>query len=148
MYPHVKEIRETLRKCLALDALPVFIARRIPFVTFAIMSRCGFIVHQTYNQLFPAAEAALGARVRDKTLLGFHDLRMSNEPDARLLKFVTINLSKIAKAARAKFEDHKDLLEPFTEGWMSYEEFAARVLRRSRGENEDGDFPEDAPNYE
>src|SRR6266446_7420530 len=59
MYPHVPELIDTIRKCLALDAVPVLIARRIPFVTFAIFSRCGFIVHQTYNQLFPAAEAAV-----------------------------------------------------------------------------------------
>jgi len=141
MYPHVAEIRQTLRKCIALDAVPVFISRRIPFVTFAVLSRCGFIIHQTYNQLFPATEAELAAKVRDKMLLGYHDVRLGNQPDARLLKFITVNLPKIAAASRAKFDDYKDLLEAFASGEKQYEEFAARVLRRSRGENEDGEFP-------
>jgi hypothetical protein len=96
MYPHVPEITETLRKCLALDAVPVFIARRIPFVTFAVLSKCGFIVHQTYNQIFPAADTALADQVQNKKTLGYHDVRVGNAPDARLLKFMTINLPKIA----------------------------------------------------
>jgi hypothetical protein len=58
---------------------------------------------------------------------------------------VTVNLPKIALAARQKFEAHKDLIEPYTTGAMVYEEFAARVLRRSRGENEDGEFQSPEP---
>jgi hypothetical protein len=144
MYPHVEEITETLRKCIALNAVPVLIARRIPFVTFAVFSRCGFIVHQTYNQLFPQAEAELAAQARDKTLLGYHDIRTGNEPDARLLKFITVNLPNIVAPARAKFEEYKDLIEAYAAGDKHYDEFAARVLRRSRGENEDG--PNKDPN--
>jgi hypothetical protein len=145
MYPHVPEITETLRKCLALDAVPVFIARRIPFVTFAVLSKCGFIVHQTYNQIFPAADAALADQVQNKKTLGYHDVRVGNAPDARLLKFMTINLPKIAAGARAKFEAHKDLLEAYALGPMLYQEFAARVVRRWRGQNEDGLSSNDEP---
>jgi hypothetical protein len=109
-------------------------------VTFAVLSKCGLIVHQTYNQLFPATDADTAAKVRDKTLLGYHDIKIGNMPDARLLKFVTVNLPAIAAEARQKFEDHQDLLEPYATGKMPYEEFAARVLRRDRGEDEDGPF--------
>jgi hypothetical protein len=146
MYPHVQEILETLRKCLALDAVPVFIARRIPYVTFAILSKCGFIFHQTYNQLLPATAADLAAKVRDKTTLGYHDVRTGNEPDARLLKFVTVNLPKIAAEARTKFDSHKDLLESYASGGMPYDEFAARVIRRWRGQDED--WPDGKPGEE
>jgi hypothetical protein len=147
MYPHVPEIVETIRKCVALDAVPVFIARRIPYVTFAILSKCGFIVHQTYNQLLPTSAADLAAKVRDKTMLGYHDVRTGNQPDARLLKFVTVNLPKIAVEARAKFDAHIDLLDSYASGRMDYEQFAARVLRRWRGQDENwpDDKPEDEP---
>jgi hypothetical protein len=138
MYPHVPEIKETLRKCVALNAVPVFIARRIPFVTFAVLGKCGFVIHQTYNQLFPSADANTAQKVRDKNLLGYHDVRTGNAPDARLMKFITVNLPTIAAESRAKFEDNKDLLEAYSNGQMPYEEFVARVLRRYRGENEDG----------
>ncbi|WP_316184249.1 hypothetical protein [Bradyrhizobium sp. SZCCHNRI1003] len=140
MYPHVDEIRETLRKCLLLDAVPVLIARRIPFVTFAVLGKCGLIIHQTYNQLLPASETELAAKVRDKTLLGYHDVRTTNQPDARLVQFITKNLPAIAPAARAKYEQHTDLLWDFAFGEKTYVEFSARVLRRSRGEDEDGPY--------
>jgi hypothetical protein len=140
MYPHVEEIRETLRKCLLLDAVPVLIARRIPFVTFAVLGKCGLIIHQTYNQLLPASETALAAKVRDKTLLGYHDVRTTNQPDARLMKFITKDLLAIAPDARKKFDEFSDLLWAFSFDGMSYEEFTGRTLRRYRGEDEDGPY--------
>jgi hypothetical protein len=66
-----------------VDAVPVLIARRIPFVTFRLLSPCGFIIHQTYNQLLPQSESALAAQLREKTLLGYHDIRVGNDPDTR-----------------------------------------------------------------
>ena len=100
MYPHVGEIRALLVKCLTLDAVPVLIARRIHYSTFAVYSKCGMIVHQTYNQLFPQSDEALATKLRDKTLLGYHDIRLGNQPDARLIKFVTVNLPMVAAEAR------------------------------------------------
>ena len=134
--PDVEEIKETLRKCLALNAVPVLIARRIPFVTFNVLGKCGLIIHQTYNQLLPATDAAIAEKIRDKNLLGYHDVRLGNIPDARLVKFITVNLPAVARDARAKFEDNAHLLEAFAFGDMGYEEFTGRVLRRARGEDE------------
>lgn len=136
MYPHEPELRDMIRKCVAIDAVPVLIARRIPFVTFTILSRCGVIMHQTYNQLMPGTEAKFAAKVRDKMLLGYHDVRLGNVPDERLTKFVTVNLPKVAAGARELFKEYYNLLAAYGAG-MDYEQFAARVLRRSRGEDED-----------
>lgn len=49
IYPDREEITELLLKCTAIDAVPVLIARRIQFSTFRVLSRCGVIMHQTYN---------------------------------------------------------------------------------------------------
>jgi hypothetical protein len=130
MYPHVDEITETLRKCLALNAVPVLIARRIPFVTFHVLGKCGLIIHQTYNQLLPDSEAQLAAKVRDKMLLGYHDVRTSSVPDARMVKFITVNLPAVARHARALFEDNIDLLEKFAYGDINYVEFAGNPCVR------------------
>lgn len=143
LYPHDEEIRELLVKCIALDAVPVVIARRIHFSTFAVFSKCGVIVHQTYNQLLPESEVTLAARVRDKKLLGYHDVRLGNQPDARLVKFVTVNLPRVAAQARAKFRNYGDLLAAYADGSMPYEEFAGRARRRSLEEDEDGIAGED-----
>jgi hypothetical protein len=145
LYPHDSDILEPLRKCLALDAVPVIIGRRIPFVSFAVLSRCGVLMHQCYNQLLPASAADIAAQAKQKDLLGYHDIRTSNEPDARLLKFFTENLPNIADEAREKFDEYKDLLDGYVNGGMGYEEFAGRAGRRARGEAEDFDENEHPP---
>jgi hypothetical protein len=140
LYPDREEITDTIRKCLALNCVPVIIARRIPYVTFMLLSKCGMLFHQNYNQLLPSSDKALADQARDKNLLGYHDIRVGNEPDNRLVTFLATKLPTITEGAREKFEAHKDLLQAFSEDQMSYHEFAARVLRRFRGENEDGEI--------
>jgi hypothetical protein len=130
LYPNSKEIRELLNKCCSLDAVPVLIARRYPFITFRLLSRCGVIVHQTYNQLLPYTAAAIAARAKNKRLLGYHDIRVGNEPDARLKKFVGANLLKVLPQARARFNKAKDLLYAHATLTISNEEFAAEVVAR------------------
>jgi hypothetical protein len=122
--------------------VPVLIARRIPYVTFKLLNACGAIIHQTYNQLFPLADAQLAGMVRDKNLLGYHDVRLGNEPDARLTKFIAQNLPHLIETQRPVFDDFKDLLRAFSTGAMPYLEFAARVRRRINGTNENDDWDE------
>jgi hypothetical protein len=103
-------------KCVALDAVPVLVARRIHFSAFAVYSKCGVIVHQSYNQIIPQSDAPLAGQLRDKTLLGYHDIRLGNQPDARLVKFITVNVPKVAAEARAKFREYQDLLQAYADG--------------------------------
>lgn len=140
LYPDRQEITEFLGKAVALDCVPVLIGRRIPFVTFKVLSTCGVVFHQTYNQLLPEADRELAEKARDKQLLGYHDIRTGNEPDGRLLKFLGTNLPQVLPKARERFEEYKDLLGAFADHTMTYLEFAARVRRRSQGAYEDGDW--------
>ena len=142
MYPDRADVRDLLKKCTTLDIVPVLIARRIPYVTFKLLNATGAIIHQTYNQLFPQADAQLAGMVRDKNLLGYHDVRLGNEPDARLTKFTTRDLPLLVAAQRPVFDEYKDLLKAFSTGEMPYKEFAARVRRRVNGTNEDADWDE------
>ena len=148
IYPNRDEIRELLFKCCALDVVPVLIARRIHFSTFSVLNPCGFLLHQTFNQLYPNSTNELVPKLRHKTLLGFHDIRLIGGDDAdnthaRLKTFLNLNLPELIPKARLAFENYKDLLAPFANKEMSYKEFAARVKRRSRGEDED--LPEPCP---
>ena len=140
LYPNRDEIKELLLKSCAANAIPVLIARRIPFVTFKLLHACGGIIHQTYNQLFPTADTALASRARDKNLLAYHDIRVGNEPDARLLKFIGDNLPQVLTEARWRLDEYKDILEQYATGTMPYAEFAARVRRRTQGRSEDNDW--------
>lgn len=142
LYPHRDEIQETLVKCIQLNCVPVLIARRFPFVTFKLLSACGVIVHQTFNQLMADQDAAVAERVKHKESLGYHDIRVGNQPDARLQKFIGTDMPSVAVDARARFEQFKDLLWDFGRGEMSYPAFAARVRRRLAGRNEDNDNDE------
>jgi hypothetical protein len=59
LYPDRDEVIETLKKCLALRCLPVIIGRRVPYVSFMLLSKCGVLFHQNYTQLFPNSEKAI-----------------------------------------------------------------------------------------
>jgi hypothetical protein len=95
------------------DVVPILIGRRIPFVTFRAFFASGVIVHETFNQLYPYADADLAAQVSDKTLLGFHDIRVGNEPDNRLLRFIQTHLANLITEARRKFSANRSVLEAF-----------------------------------
>ena len=137
LYPNRKEIKDLLRKAVILDCVPVLIARRFPFVTFKILSACGLVFHQNYNQLMPEADSELAEKAQDKRLLGYHDIRVGNQPDGRLIKFVTINLPQKLPQARERFDEHKDLLDDFASGRMDYKDFRDCVLGHSQGADED-----------
>lgn len=148
IYPNREELKDLIQKCLYLDCVPVLIARRIPFVTFKVFSPCGVIFHENYNQFFPYADTELAELARAKDNLGYHDLRIGNDPDARLRKFVIENLSLVAQEARERFEKFRDLLEMLVFGAMPYTQFAARVRRRTLGQNEENDWDEGQPDWE
>lgn len=142
LYPDRVEIRELLLKCCALDVVPVLVARRIAYPTFRVLQPCGVVFHQTFNQLYPNSAADLATEVRDKTLLGYHDVRVIDAPDAdtthtRLKTFLRDNLPAVLPAAREAFEQFKDLLNAYATEQYTYKEFAGRALRRMRGEDED-----------
>ncbi len=148
IYPNRSETRELLRKSLDLDAVPVLIARRLPFVTVHVLYPCGVLFHETYNQLYSAADEALATLVKRKDLLGYHDIRIGNQPHTRLTRFITERLPGLLPAAHERFNEFRDLLEGYVDGEHSYQSFAARVRRRVQGESEDGpaaEGDEDSP---
>lgn len=143
LYPDRDEVKDLLRKCTDLDVLPVLIARRMPYVTFKLLIACGVVIHQTYNQLFPSSDRQLASLASDKALLGYHDIKIGNTPDARLVKFVEVNLPDLVIRMRPTYDAFKDLLADFANGSMPYSVFAATVRRRVAGTNEDNDWEGD-----
>lgn len=141
LYPDRTEIFDLLSKCIALDVVPVLIARRIHFSTFLVLNTCGVVVHQTFNQLFPTADTKLADKARHKNSLGYHDIRVGNLPDTRLVDFIANNLPAAIEQQREKFDEYKDVIERLVDGDIPYAEFAARVRRRKLGSNEDHDWP-------
>ena len=147
LYPHSSEVRELLWKCADIEAVPVLIARRIPFVTFRLLNLSGGLVHQTYNQLYPSSEIRLASQVKGKTLLGYHDVRVGNEPDARLLKFVGKDLPELKEEAKALFLKFKDVHKAYGKGEITYNDWVREILVGAgiwgeRREGDDSDYDE------
>jgi hypothetical protein len=143
MYPDRKEILEPLRKCLALNVLPLIVARRVPYVSYRLLSACGVIFFQFYNQRLPQADQAIADQARDKNLLGYHDIKLGNEVDDRMTTFFDTTLPEIAADMRARYNEYQDLLWLWASSQLSYDEFAARIRRREAGQNEDHDWPDE-----
>jgi len=154
LYPDRLEVREFLHKCCAIDAVPVIIARRIPYVTFSeVFKPGGILTHETYNQRLPKSYEELANKAKDKMLLGYHDIRLGNEPDARLNRFLHDTLPSLLSSAREKFNENRDLLESFGDGSLTYLDFHIK-LRHKWGvygadvtENEDEHGPEELEEY-
>jgi hypothetical protein len=131
IYPDSTEVKEFIRKCCELELVPVLIARRISYVARAEVFRpCGIVVHETYNQLYPRSAVEVAERARDKRLLGYHDIRLGNEPDERLQRFLHENLPSLLPKAREKFQEPRDILEEYAGGRIRYVDFHVELRTR------------------
>jgi hypothetical protein len=131
-YSDRDEVQELLAKCCALDAVPVLIVRRYAYEAYSVLTDCGVIIHQMYNQRYANADAALAERVKDKRLLGYHDVRVGNDPDERLTRFIHTNLPNLLPSARAKFDELHGLLEEYATEAIGHAEFVSRVRGRDK----------------
>ena len=136
LYPHGDEMKELLVKCVALDCVPVLVARRFPRVTVEVLETCGVVLHQTLNQLYCIVDKDLAGRAMRQDLLGFDDIRVGDEPDARLFRFISATLPEILPGARTRFDKYKDLLGAYVHREIQYSEFAGRVRLRAAGKEE------------
>ena len=134
LYPHSLEIKDLLLKCCSINAVPVLITRRLPYITPRLLNAAGVIVHEMYNQIFPASDAHLAESARDKNLLGYHDIRIGNEPDARLLKFVKLTFPKRVSDARDRFDASFDLLNAYSSDELTYPDFSRHLTKLAHNE--------------
>ncbi|MDE0061486.1 MAG: hypothetical protein OXP09_18985 [Gammaproteobacteria bacterium] len=146
LYPHGNDVKRLLLKCVALNCVPVLVARRLPRVTSEVLETCGVILHQTLNQLYCVADKDLAGNAMRQDLLGFDDIRVGDKPDARLLCFIGTTLPEVLPVARTRFEKFKDLLAAYAHGKIQYTEFAGRVLLRAAGK-EEADWEDDSQDH-
>jgi hypothetical protein len=144
IYPDRSIMKDLMAKCVQIDAVPVIVARRISYSTYSLLTDCGVVVHQFYNQLYPHADSALADAVKHKMTLGYFDVRVGSVPDARMLRFFEHNLPSVAKKAREKFDEHRDTMTAYADTRMSYKEFVARI----RGRYDDGEQQEWEPDWD
>jgi hypothetical protein len=130
LYPDRNQVWELFRKCCEIDAVPVLIARRFPYITFQLLKNAGAVVHQVYNQLYFESDRELGEKAQNKGLLGYHDIRFGTEPDARLLKFLGKDLPNVLPSARERFDAMKDLHAEYGNQRIDYNNWVRKMLIR------------------
>lgn len=113
-YPHHNEIIKLIRVGLELHSTPLLIARRIHYTTITnFLKPAGIIAHESYYQYYPVDQVELADNVRHKRSLGFSDVRASEEPDQRTIKFFTSDLKKIVDNMARRFQENRSALEDY-----------------------------------
>jgi hypothetical protein len=111
IYPHHNIIKELVIKAAELHAIPVLVARRIQYSTITnFLEPAGIIAHETYFQYFPADQADLATKVKDKRSLGFTDVTATDDPQARTVTFFKTNLPKIVDRMSAQWKANQNAL--------------------------------------
>lgn len=109
------EIWFTISKCCELDAVPLFITRKLPYVTFLFFGKCGMVGFQTHFQYFhPTVEPEL-ARVKAVDGLGYKDIQCTLEPSPHLINFLDRTLPKIGADFTKRFAARKALLQEYAD---------------------------------
>lgn len=114
IYPDHHIITELIKKSIELQTTPLLIARRIHYTTLTnFLEPAGIIAHQSYYQYYPADKQELVKKLRHKRSLGFSDIRATEEPDTRTLKFFHENLQKISDSMAERFRRNQSALEDY-----------------------------------
>ncbi|WP_426268123.1 hypothetical protein [Sphingomonas sp. LHG3443-2] len=119
IYPHSNLISELIVKALELGSLPLMVARRIHYTTREnLFKPAGIMFHETFYQYYPVGHDEITDKVKDKTLLGFSDVRATEQPDKRTSKFFSDYLPTITAPSALLWNRHKDALKAYTRSEM------------------------------
>lgn len=115
LYPDSVEIWSSISKCCEINAVPVLITRKLPYVTYLLFRNVGMVGYQTHFQFFHPAVAPELLRVASIDGLGYKDIRCVMDPDANLLRFFQTTLPRIGPEFATRFSKNKKLLAQFAD---------------------------------
>jgi hypothetical protein len=143
VYPTSAIIKSLVAKALAAQMTPIIVARRMSAITkFLLCEPAGILAHETYNQLYPETEAgeALAEAVRNNRGLGYFDVRASEEPLPRTIRFFTELLPGLLPTAAQKFRGHSGSLQAWVDGAMPWRELRQILAGQYDGADHEMDF--------
>ncbi len=128
IYPHSPLISELIVKAVELGCLPLMIARRIHYTTREnLFKPAGIMFHETLYQYYPLSHDEITANVKEKTLLGFSDVRATEEPDRRTVRFFNDYLPTITAFSAALWNSRKGALEAYARSQMTLTELYREI---------------------
>lgn len=139
IYPNNHAFKKALWVALDTDAILVYIARRHHPV-MNIFRLAGIITHDTHHQIYPYNERDMAEQIRNKDVIGYHDICISEENGEkryedfkkRLDKFINTNLLKVASKSRKAFDLSKDYLRKWLDRKISLTELYQSVKENRR----------------
>jgi hypothetical protein len=128
LYPHSPLIIELIIKATELGCIPLMIARRFHYTTREnLLKPAGILFHETLYQYYPFGHDDLVSQVKDKTLLGFSDIRATEQPDKRTTAFFTHYLPAIAGPATVVWNKNRRSLEAYAHGQISLSQLYVEI---------------------
>ena len=120
IYPHNPVVKELIVKSVELECIPLLVARRIHYTTREnLFKPAGILFHETLYQYYPLDFDELTQKVKDKTLLGFSDVRATQDPDKRTVEFFASYMPKIVDSTAALWSKNKAALLAYTQDQLN-----------------------------
>jgi len=120
LYPRDGIIKELIIKSYQMKSIPVIIDRRIHYTTKTnFLTPAGIIAHESYYQYYPSEYSELAEKVKNKRLLGFTDVRATEDPDVRTIKFFNELLPRVIEDMSKKWSRNKEALYDYATGGMN-----------------------------
>ncbi|HXE75044.1 MAG TPA: hypothetical protein VNN18_05320 [Candidatus Xenobia bacterium] len=116
LYPESVEIWNLLSKCHSIDALPVLVARKLPYVTYLLFKKVGILGYQTHFQYFHPQLTAELESIKRVDGLGFKDIRTSLGPDLNLTRYIQNVLPRNLEDFKQRFLAAKPLVLKYCSG--------------------------------
>lgn len=154
VYPMSGRIWVMLRKCLEIDAVPFFIARKMPYITRSVFSRLGVLGFEVYRQVFSPLVANLLQDVQHSDLLGYKDvIAAPSGPHPPLVAYLQNTLPAQIDPYRKRFQAQRTLLTKFAinrnlgdpdmtdqQREAHYQDFALAIFYEDEGEDDPEPF--------
>jgi hypothetical protein len=109
-YPPDVEIWITIAKCVSIEVLPVFVARKIPEITKFFFKKAGILGLETQFQFIHPCKETEFKNVIDKNYLGYSDIKLSVDTRSNLDKFFVENIPNNIEEYYETFMQNKNLL--------------------------------------
>lgn len=120
LYPHEEYIKELIFKAAKLNAIPLLVARRVHYSTITnFLEPAGIIFHESIFQYYPSDKADLAKQVSDKTLLGFTDVRATEDPHPHTRHFFQNILPGLVATVAPLWQKNREALVAYANDEMN-----------------------------
>lgn len=149
LYPSDQKIKDLITKSYEMQAIPVIIDRRIHYSTQTnLLAPAGIIAHESYYQYYPSDKADVAEQVRHKRSLGFTDVRATEEPDPRTVKFFQTILPKIVPPMAALWRGNRQVLYDYAKGDLNLAQLYTAIGSPAGGKWVEQEDEEEEPPYD